>query len=194
MVLSRIRPPYTTSFYIHRRYITVLLAPPLPLRHYVGVPGKSPPRELISCAGASRGCRLLRMLGCSALGGRPYRVRVHSRRRRVRHSYGCIAYGATSMGVCGMCCQMINYEVPLHRPMFTEGRIAGAPMGGFISAETLVLNDTTGDNGTAGGTLNQPVLGFLVGCNSLWAAFRPVTPDYLLLLSQNVTAGFMEAT
>ena len=29
----------------------------------------------------------------------------------------------------------------------------GVPRGGFIPAETLVLN---GDNGTAGGTLNQP--------------------------------------
>ena len=36
------------------------------------------------------------------------------------------------------------------------------PRGGFIPAETLVLNGTAGDNGT-GGTLHQPVLGFLVG-------------------------------
>ena len=34
---------------------------------------------------------------------------------------------------------------------------------GFIPAETLVQNVTAGDNGTAGGTLNQSVLGFLVG-------------------------------
>ena len=37
------------------------------------------------------------------------------------------------------------------------------PIGGFIPAESLVLTGTAGDNGTAGGTLNQPVLGFLVG-------------------------------
>ena len=37
---------------------------------------------------------------------------------------------------------------------------------GFILAETLVQNGTAGDNGTAGGTLNQSLL---------WAAFRPVT-------------------
>ena len=35
-------------------------------------------------------------------------------------------------------------------------------MGGFIHVETLVLNGTAGDYGTAGGTLHQPVLGFLV--------------------------------
>ena len=34
------------------------------------------------------------------------------------------------------------------------------PMGGFIPAECLVQNGTAGENGTAGGTLNQPVLGF----------------------------------
>ena len=37
------------------------------------------------------------------------------------------------------------------------------PMGGFIPAETLAQNVTAGDNGTAGRTLNQPVLGFLAG-------------------------------
>ena len=37
------------------------------------------------------------------------------------------------------------------------------PIGGFILAETIVQNGATGDNGTAGETLNQPVLGFLVG-------------------------------
>ena len=41
------------------------------------------------------------------------------------------------------------------------------PIGGFISTETLVrvlvLAGTTGDNGTAGGTINQPVQAFLVG-------------------------------
>ena len=41
-------------------------------------------------------------------------------------------------------------------------------MGGFILAETLVLAGTAVDNGTAGGALNQPVLGFLVGRNPLW--------------------------
>ena len=41
--------------------------------------------------------------------------------------------------------------------------------GGFI-LETLVQTGTAGDNGTAGETLNQPVLGFLVGLNPLWAA------------------------
>ena len=41
-----------------------------------------------------------------------------------------------------------------------HGRIAAR---GFIPAETLVQNDTAGDNGTAGGTLNQSVIGFLVG-------------------------------
>ena len=40
--------------------------------------------------------------------------------------------------------------------MFTDGM-------GFILAETLVQNGTTGDNGNAGGTLNQPVPGFLEG-------------------------------
>ena len=39
----------------------------------------------------------------------------------------------------------------------------GGGMGGFILAETLVQNGTAGDNGTAGGTSNQPVLGFVVG-------------------------------
>ena len=34
---------------------------------------------------------------------------------------------------------------------------------GFIPAETLVLNNTDGDNGTVGGTVDQPVLGLLVG-------------------------------
>ena len=34
---------------------------------------------------------------------------------------------------------------------------------GFIPAETLVQNGTAGDNGTTGGALTQPVLGFLVG-------------------------------
>ena len=34
------------------------------------------------------------------------------------------------------------------------------PRAGFILAETLVQNGTTGNNGTAGGTLNHPVLGF----------------------------------
>ena len=38
----------------------------------------------------------------------------------------------------------------------------GGPRGGFIPAETLVLNGTAGDNGTAHGPLNQPVLGLLV--------------------------------
>ena len=37
------------------------------------------------------------------------------------------------------------------------------PMGGFILAQTLVQNGTSCDNGTTGGTLNQQVLGFLVG-------------------------------
>ena len=37
------------------------------------------------------------------------------------------------------------------------------PIEGFIPAETLVQNGTAGDNATAGGTLNHPVLGFLVG-------------------------------
>ena len=35
--------------------------------------------------------------------------------------------------------------------------------GGFILAETLVQNGTGGVNGTVGGTVYQPVLGFLVG-------------------------------
>ena len=39
----------------------------------------------------------------------------------------------------------------------------GGARRGFILAETLVQNATAGDNGTAGGTLIQPVLGFLVG-------------------------------
>ena len=47
--------------------------------------------------------------------------------------------------------------------MFTD---ESRPRGGFIPAETLAQNGTTGDNGTvstAAGTLNQAVLGFLVG-------------------------------
>ena len=32
--------------------------------------------------------------------------------------------------------------------------------GGFIPAETLVQNGTAGDNDTASGTLNEPVLGY----------------------------------
>ena len=39
----------------------------------------------------------------------------------------------------------------------------GGPRAGFLLPESLVQNGTAGDNGTAGGTLNQPVLGFLVG-------------------------------
>ena len=35
--------------------------------------------------------------------------------------------------------------------------------GGFILAETQVLAGTAGLNGSAGGTLHQPVLGFLLG-------------------------------
>ena len=37
------------------------------------------------------------------------------------------------------------------------------PRGGFIPAETLALAGNAGDNGTAGGTLHQPELDFLVG-------------------------------
>ena len=44
--------------------------------------------------------------------------------------------------------------------MFTD---ESQPMRGFIPAENLVLNGTAGDNGTAGGTFNQSVLGFLQG-------------------------------
>ena len=36
----------------------------------------------------------------------------------------------------------------------------GWPRRGFISAETLAQNGTTGDNGTAGGTLNSQHQGF----------------------------------
>ena len=39
----------------------------------------------------------------------------------------------------------------------------GGSRGGFIPAEILVQNGTTGDNGTNGGTLSQPVLLFLAG-------------------------------
>ena len=43
----------------------------------------------------------------------------------------------------------------------------GESQGGFVPAETLVLNGTQyqgfGRNGTAGETLHHPVLGFLVG-------------------------------
>ena len=46
----------------------------------------------------------------------------------------------------------------LTEAIFTE---ESWPRWGFIPAETLVLNGTAGDNGTAGGILNQPVLGFL---------------------------------
>ena len=37
------------------------------------------------------------------------------------------------------------------------------PIVGFIPAETPVHNGIAGDNGTAGVTLNQPALDFLVG-------------------------------
>ena len=37
------------------------------------------------------------------------------------------------------------------------------PREGFIPAETIVLNTTAGDYGTACGTVDQPVLCFLVG-------------------------------
>ena len=48
---------------------------------------------------------------------------------------------------------------------YITGRVAGGAEGVycFIPTETLVLNGTPGDNGTAGGTLNQAVLWFLVG-------------------------------
>ena len=42
----------------------------------------------------------------------------------------------------------------------------------MIPAETLVLIGTVGANGA---TFDQPVLGFLVGWNPLWAEFRSVT-------------------
>ena len=49
------------------------------------------------------------------------------------------------------------------------------PRGGFIPAETQVQNDTAGDNGTAGGTLTQPVLARVSGrMKPLWAAFHPI--------------------
>ena len=38
----------------------------------------------------------------------------------------------------------------------------GGPRGGFNYAETLVQDGTVGDNGTTGGTLNQPILYVLV--------------------------------
>ena len=47
------------------------------------------------------------------------------------------------------------------------GTNRGGPRGGFIPAETLLQNGTAGRNDTAGGTLNQPVLYFLVGLNPL---------------------------
>ena len=54
--------------------------------------------------------------------------------------------------------------------------VESRPWGGFFAAETLFLNGTVGDNGNAGGTLNQPVLGFLVDeTPSGPPAFRPVT-------------------
>ena len=49
---------------------------------------------------------------------------------------------------------------PCTHCLFTDESL---PIGCFIPAETLVPNVTAGDTGTAGGTLNQPVLGFLVG-------------------------------
>ena len=42
-----------------------------------------------------------------------------------------------------------------------HGRVAAH--GGFILAENLVLAGIACDNGTGGGILYQPVLGFLVG-------------------------------
>ena len=56
--------------------------------------------------------------------------------------------------------QVGRWVTRCHACVFTgESR----PMRGFILAETLVLAGTAGDNGTAGGTLHQPVLVFLVG-------------------------------
>ena len=49
------------------------------------------------------------------------------------------------------------------RPLYLIFKDESRPRGGFIHAETLVLNGTAGDNSTAGGTLKQPVQGFLVG-------------------------------
>ena len=39
----------------------------------------------------------------------------------------------------------------------------GGPRGSFILAENRVLAGTAGDNGIAGGILNQPELDFLLG-------------------------------
>ena len=47
-----------------------------------------------------------------------------------------------------------------HMRAFTD---ESRPSGGFTPAETLELNSTAGDYGTAGGTLSQPVLSLLVG-------------------------------
>ena len=52
------------------------------------------------------------------------------------------------------------YFTPGHPHTLTD---ESRPIGGFIPAESLVQNGTTGGNGTAGGTLHQPVLGFLLG-------------------------------
>ena len=53
----------------------------------------------------------------------------------------------------------------------TRGLLAGVPRYGVFTRELFtpntfslaVQNGTAGDNGTAGGTLQQPVLGFMVG-------------------------------
>ena len=94
-----------------------------------------------------RWCTLTRLLAALALCA-PAAVRAHP--------------GATN--------HLMN--VVIIRDMRTEGHLQprayyrtnrGGPRAGFIPAETLVLNGTAGDNGTASATLTQPVLAFLVG-------------------------------
>ena len=69
-------------------------------------------------------------------------------------------------------CTGLGSKLPIRPPKRTHtitksivlhfhGRIAAQR--GFIPAKILVHNDTAGDNGTFGVTLNQSVLGFLVG-------------------------------
>ena len=77
------------------------------------------------------------------------------------------------------------YTEVLYNHMHVDGRNAGVLRGWFIPAETLVQNGTADDNVTAGGTLNQPVLGFWYGymikpppVGNVWGC-RPADPALL---------------
>ena len=62
-----------------------------------------------------------------------------------------------------MCVLELNECLGLRPPIAIVSYAFVDELRGFLRAETRVLNGTAGDNVTAGGTLNQKVLGFLVG-------------------------------